>query len=228
MKVMFLSALLTLSVFPNINAIDWSKENVDKILKGACKNIIDYSMTSSTEDGSSCTCTFCEESKLSTLFNPKATSTCLDCGDTCTRVSYKTIFEFEWKKTFFEIFSSSKDKSYDPVRVILEGTSNDQAVTLYDSDNESDFGFDGRGSKYSSSINNSNLYKSYTITFVRNSASTRLYLGHYGIVQAHMKQCSSDVLSEVLLKLSNAFYNYSNVLLKLFYLLSKTSEVFCL
>lgn len=193
-------------VSPNIqvNAFDWSKEALHEIIKDECHNRIVFSQMFTTENGTPCTtCSFCEESKYSTIFNPMVADTCVDCGsaeNTCNRIQYVTSFESEWIMTFIELLSSTKEPIHDPQRIIIEGSpsvDSNEYITLFDSELQIDFAFKDRGIKHLSPFPNSKSYKSYTITFVRSSSSKRLYLGHYGIVQSFAKQCASGIFDKL-------------------------------
>ena len=193
-------------VSPNIQvkAFDWSKEALHKIVRDECKNRIVFSQSFTTESGVPCTsCSYCEGSNTSTIFDPLVADTCVECGhagDTCDRIKYITAFEAEWIMTFLQFLSSTKDPIYDPQRIIIEGSpsgENNQFTTLFDSDQQPNFVLSKRGATYSSLFSNNKSYKRYAVTFVRNNTSKYLYLGHYGIVQSFAKQCASDLFDEL-------------------------------
>lgn len=202
-------AVLILSMVGSITSLDLSKESVEQVATGKCKTHINFDVAFTKADGSKCeSCGFCEGSKVSSLYDPKAESTCIACAspeDECTTVSYTTDFDVEWTMPFFELLTSKKDKAYDPQRVIVKAiSSSDEEDVLYDASN---FMVDERGSKITSLIANSNAYKRYVISFVRKATSQQMHLGHYGIVQVYTGECGTSVLKELGLKILPSLTN---------------------
>ena len=115
------------------------------------------------DDGSTCeTCKFCDGSSVKSLCDPKAENVCVVCSDTsdkCNYVSFITNFGKSWSIPFFDLTTSNKETVYDPHHVVIKaGTSANDEVAIYDSNDVIDLLVQERGAKVSSAIENDNIF----------------------------------------------------------------------
>ena len=92
-----------------------SSEEIEGKIGNGCRNKISFTHAFFTESGSTCeSCKFCVGSALSHLFDPKISSTCVECNapdDDCKEFKVYTSFENAWKAWFFSVSSSDASTS---------------------------------------------------------------------------------------------------------------------
>ena len=152
MKI-YLHAVLILSLSSVLQsfALNISKEQISEAAK-KCKTRIDFDTVLATDNGSTCkTCKFCRGSSLKSLCDSKAENTCIVCSDTsdkCNYVSFITNFGKSWSILFFDLTTSNKETVYDPHHVVIKaGTSANDEVAIYDSNDVADLLVQEHGAK---------------------------------------------------------------------------------
>jgi len=186
-----------------------TSEEIKTEVGTGCANKALFSSSFTTEKGDLCTeCSFCSGSSITSIFNPKSSSTCINCGSNqneCTNFQVITSFDEDWRMWFVSILSSDGPIEDDPSKIIMEGSNNYNGkigtwISLYDSSGPV---FNGRGEKKTMIFNNNNHYKQYRMTFVRNKNSSKIQMGHYGIIPAYTKECTAELYEKLTgLKLS--------------------------
>lgn len=187
-----------------------SSEEIEGKIGNGCRNKISFTHAFFTESGSTCeSCKFCVGSALRHLFDPKISSTCVECNapdDDCKEFKVYTSFENAWKAWFFSVFSSDASTSNDPKRIKIEGSnsfngnaesSESSWHTLYDSEQADGLKFLDRNAEQFFSFPNDQEYKSYAITFTRMDDAAKLQIGHYAIIQSYTKDCTSLSLEQL-------------------------------
>lgn len=155
------------------------------------------------------TCSFCPGSTLSSLFDSNAPATCVDCKTSendCKEFKVFTTFDKAWRMWFFRVLASGASPSYDPKRIILQGSNNfngeagsktDTWITLYDSDERSGLSFSGQNEEETFAFANDLDFKDYAVTFVRKPDTSTLQVGSYKIIQSYTRECSSVLLEKL-------------------------------
>jgi len=176
-----------------------TSEEIKTEVGTGCANKALFSSSFTTEKEELCTeCSFCSGSSITSIFNPKSSSTCIDCGSNqneCTNFQVITSFDEDWRMWFVSILSSDGPIEDDPSKIIMEGSNNHNGkigtwTSLYDSSGPV---FNGRGEKKTIIFNNNNQYKQYRVTFIRNKNSSKIKVSHYGIIPAYTKQCTAEL-----------------------------------
>lgn len=180
-----------------------STQTFEGAVGDGCENSINFHSSFSRDIGDAvASCQFCKGSHLSSLFNPKIDSTCIDFSsgkDACDSLTVITSFQKSWVMEFISFTSSSMDPQYDPAKIVLQG-STDSATwnKLYDSSDEDAELFPKRNQNNDIVLNNNNKeYKHYMMTFSRKDTTSKMYLGGYGIVQSYTKQCTSKFYNDI-------------------------------
>ena len=80
-----------------------------------CANNLSFASAFFTHEGSTCNaCRFCSGSSLSSLFDPRTSSTCIECDtndDECEEFKVFTTFDKAWRTWFFTILTSDASTS---------------------------------------------------------------------------------------------------------------------
>ena len=88
-----------------------SAESIKEVVGDGCSNAIKFQSFFTTDSGDTCsTCSFCDGSHLSSLFDPKVENICIDCGaadNSCNNLEVVTNFERPWLMKFMTLTSSS-------------------------------------------------------------------------------------------------------------------------
>lgn len=176
-----------------------TSEEIKTEVGTGCANKALFSSSFTTEKGDVCSeCSFCSGSSLTSIFNPKSSSTCIDCGSNqndCTNFQVVVSFDEDWRMWFVSILSSDGPIEDDPSKIIMEGSNDFNGkigtwAPLYDSSGPV---FNGRSEKKTMLFNNIKSYKQYRVTFVRNKNSSKMKVSHYGIIPAYTKQCTAEL-----------------------------------
>jgi len=172
---------------------------IEGAVGNGCANTIQLSHAFETAQGEPCNqCSFCAGSSLSSILNPHIDSTCVECASedsTCNSLRFITSFHKSWIMKFFKLKSSGMNADTDPEKVVLEG-SNDlkEWHELYDSV----LTFDSRNT-YRDFVFSANevSYKYYSISFERQTESSVMYVGNYGIVNSYAEQCTANMFNDI-------------------------------
>jgi len=172
---------------------------IEGAVGNGCANTIHLSHAFETAQGEPCNqCSFCAGSSLSSILNPHIDSTCVECASedsTCNSLRFITSFHKSWIMKFFKLKSSGMNADTDPEKVVLEG-SNDlkEWHELYDSV----LTFDSRNAYQDFVISaNEVSYKYYSISFERQTESSVMYVGNYGIVNSYTEQCTANMFNDI-------------------------------
>merc|ERR1712194_519179 len=196
---------------PSKKTIAHLADEIKRKVGDGCANSFSFISAFFTDAGSTCsTCSFCPGSALTSLFDPNTSATCVECETSendCKEFKVFTTFDKAWRMSFFHLLTSDASTSYDPKRIILEGSNsfNGEAgsskntwITLYDSDQRSGLSFSGRSNEETFVFTNDMNFKHYAVTFVRKPDASKLQVGSYKIVQSYAKECSSVLLENLI------------------------------
>jgi len=171
-----------------------SAEAIKDVIGDGCVNNIKYNSSFKTDTGDTCsTCTFCDGSDLSSLFDPTVENACVDCGvadNDCNTLEIVTEFENPWPMNFITLTSSTMNADNDPFKIIIKA-SNDS--NTWETINESDLAFVERKKEHIVFFNNNQKHKIYSILLRRKSTSKKIYLGQYGLVDSYTKACAANL-----------------------------------
>jgi len=179
-----------------------ASSTIEDAVGDGCQNRFDFESQFVTDAGDECTsCHFCSGSKLSDIFNPKKESVCVDCSSAdneCNSLQLITRFQQQWAMEFVSIISSNMDSNFDPARVVLKASNDAQTwESLYNSDDHNGLDVVSRKTAQDLLFNPSQKFKEYEMLFKMKDASSKMYLGHYGIVESFTKICTSNLFKDI-------------------------------
>lgn len=165
-------------------------ERVEAVVGDGCKNGIDFVTSFTTETEACDKVTFCDGSTSNSIFNPNVENVCIDftkADEECTNFNVVTTFDNAWRMSFLSLTSSGMGAETDPEQVVMKG-SNDMNtwVELYNSP----LVFTERKKPKEFYFANNDMFKYYSLTFERNENSSKMHIGHYGLVEVYTKSCS--------------------------------------
>jgi len=200
----FYASLNILLVYFSLQTVSASSASstIEDAVGDGCQNIIDFESQFVTDAGDECTtCHFCSGSKLIDIFNPKKESVCIDCSSVdneCNSLQLITRFQQQWAMEFVSIISSNMDSNFDPARVVLKASNDSQTwESLYNSDDHNGLDIVSRKTAQDLLFNPSQKFKEYEMSFKMKDASSKMYLGQYGIVESFTKICTSNLFKDI-------------------------------
>lgn len=192
------------------SALSFTQEEIKSKVGEGCPNQISFTSSFLTDGGDLCeSCSYCPGSLRGDLFDPKKSSTCVECGDssnTCNKLQVIMSFHAAWKMSFFPLLSSNASPSDGPRSIMVKGSnsydgdagSNDNSwITLYDSEEQQDLDFSSRSVEHLFMLTINEEYKFYSVTFLRKEDSPKLQVGHIGVVQSYLRECCSIILEKL-------------------------------
>ena len=91
-----------------------TQEEIKNEVGEGCPNKFSFTSSFLFDGGDVCTsCSYCPGSLSGHLFDPKLSSTCVECGDSnsCNTLQVIMSFDVAWKMSFFPLFSSNTSPS---------------------------------------------------------------------------------------------------------------------
>lgn len=192
-------------------SLDVSKDDLEAMLNECEYN---FNFTSAYFNGNGVcdnTCEMCPGSALKALYDNSDYDSCVECSSSnaeCDQFKVFTTFDKAWLIRFFTLTASIMSASDDPSRVLFQGSNNfngvegegstNSWVTLHDSDLYGDFTFTDRSKEETIMLNNYQEYRHYAIVFYKNSESSKIRIGNYGLLQAYNQECTATVFEELL------------------------------
>jgi len=165
-------------------------ERVEGVVGDGCKNGIDFVTYFTTDSGGACDkVTFCDGSTSNSIFNPKVETVCVDftADDACTTFQVVTTFDNIWRMNALSLTSSGMSAETDPAKVKIQGSNDlNTWVQLYNSQ----LVFTERKKPENFDLANSNMFNYYSLSFERKKMSSKMHVGHYGLVEEYTKSCS--------------------------------------
>lgn len=164
-----------------------------------CQNHVKFSSNFVSSSGEACdTCSFCDGSSLSAVFDPDSQGACIDCAgidNSCVEIQIMTTFDNEWEMKFISLSSSHAGSEYDPETIIIEGSNDDdvwdqllhKTLVFNDRKEAVDFLTDDSDKKY----------KNYKMTFKMKESASKMHIGHYAIISSYTKTCTSNIFEDV-------------------------------
>jgi len=189
-----------------INAID-SSILKQKVGDGGATSF-EFSSVSLLNNESPCSpWVLCEGSNLHHIFDPDKKSMCLNQStdeDPCTQFKIISSFGKEWKMKYFTLVSSEVDSSFDPSRIIVEGSNSYDSTTgqgdwtkIFDSGVNSNALSSDRSAKNDFTVENDDTYRHYSLTIEKNEDSSKIHIGHFGLVQSYLMKYVSDLIEDI-------------------------------
>merc|ERR1712232_714332 len=110
----------------------------EEVVGDGCSNNINFTSSFHTDSGASCsTCAFCEGFHLSSIFDPKVESMCIDCttaDNECVSLKVTTAFDKAWIMKFIRLASSGLGFETDPENIAVQASKDLSSWTeIYDS-----------------------------------------------------------------------------------------------
>jgi len=173
-------------------------EGIEAAVGDGCKNGIDFVTSYTTDSGVACDkVTFCNGSTSNTIFDPNVENVCIDftkADEECTNFQVLTTFDNSWRMNALSLTSSSTTDVTDPENVKMKG-SNDMStwVELYDSQ----LVFTERNKPETFVLANTDMFKYYSLSFERKNASSKMHIGHYGLVEEYTKSCATQIFEGI-------------------------------
>jgi len=219
--MIFKSSLLASSLFAfsSVTSPAWSLNVSKSDIKAQldqCEIAFNFTSGYFDDDGAKCddnaSCKMCSGSALRSIYDNSDYDTCVDCSSlsnsTCSQFKVFTSFDKAWLIRFLTLAASMESSSDDPSRILLQGSNNfngvegegstNSWVTLHDSDQYGDFTFADRSTEETIMMDNYQEYKHYAVAFYKNSDSSKIRIGNYGLLQAHNKECTAKVFEDLL------------------------------
>jgi len=164
-----------------------------------CQNHVKFSSNFVSSSGEVCdTCSFCDGSRLSAVFDPDSQGACIDCAGTdnsCVEIQIMTTFDNEWAMEFISLSSSHAGSEYDPETIIIEGSNDDD---VWDQLLQKTLVFNDRKEAVDFLIDDSDKkHKHYKMTFRMKESASKMHIGHYAIISSYTKTCTSNIFEDV-------------------------------
>jgi len=165
-----------------------------------CKNSVKFSSSSISAIGEACkACPLCEESSLSSIFNPSSQGICFDCAGIdkhCDAFEIVTSFEKEWAMKFISLVPSHAGSEYDLNSILIEGSNEDDVwhqllakkVEFMDRYENVDYAV----------VNDLDTkYKKYRALFLIKDDTLKMSIDHYAIISSYTKTCASNMFEDI-------------------------------
>lgn len=189
-----------------INAID-SSILKQKVGDGGATSVKFSSVSLMNNENPCSPWALCEGSSLHHIFDPDKKSICLNQStdeDPCTQFKIISSFGKEWEMKYFTLVSSEVDSSFDPSRIIVEGSNSYDSTTgqgdwtkIFDSGVNSNALSSDRSAKNDFPVENDDTYRHYSLTIEKKEDSSKIHIGHFGLVQSYLMKYVSELIEDI-------------------------------